>query len=64
MGIATIMKSKEILLVVSGESKRDALNRLVTGDKDINSPASVLKNHPRVTIVADEAAIANLKVHI
>jgi glucosamine-6-phosphate deaminase len=65
MGIATIMKSREILLVVSGESKRDALKRLVTGESNnINFPASVLKSHPRVTIVADEAAIADLKVQI
>lgn len=63
MGISTIMKSKEILLLVSGNSKVDALHRLLTGNVDESFPASVLKNHPYVTIIADKAAIAGLKTH-
>jgi glucosamine-6-phosphate deaminase len=63
MGIATIMKSKEILLLISGEQKKEALNRLLNGNIDKSFPASVLKNHPYVTIIADKAAIAGLKVH-
>ncbi|MCM3726822.1 glucosamine-6-phosphate deaminase [Neobacillus cucumis] len=63
MGIATIMKSREILLLVSGEQKKDALKTLLTGNIDERFPASVLKNHPYVTIIADKAAIAGLKVH-
>ncbi|PFN79153.1 glucosamine-6-phosphate deaminase [Bacillus sp. AFS076308] len=63
MGIATIMKSKEILLLVSGEAKKEALKRLLTENVDEKFPASVLKNHPCVTIIADKAAIAGLKVH-
>lgn len=63
MGISTIMKSKEILLLISGESKSEALHRLITGGVDESFPASVLKNHPCVTIIADEAALAGQKVH-
>jgi glucosamine-6-phosphate deaminase len=63
MGISTIMKSKEILLLISGESKSEALHRLITGKVDESFPASVLKNHPCVTIIADEAALAGQKVH-
>lgn len=63
MGIATIMKSKEIVLLISGEQKKAALNRLLTGNVDESFPASVLKKHPYVTIIADKAAIADLKVH-
>lgn len=62
MGISTIMKSKEILLLVSGEKKREALFRLLNGEISESFPASVLKNHPCVTIIADKAAIADLKV--
>ncbi|MFP5110757.1 glucosamine-6-phosphate deaminase [Bacillaceae bacterium C204] len=63
MGISTIMKSKEILLLVSGEEKREALARLLDGEIIHESfPASVLKNHPCVTIIADKVAIADLKV--
>jgi glucosamine-6-phosphate deaminase len=63
MGIATIMKSKEIVLLISGEQKKEALNRLLSGDVDESFPASVLKKHPYVTIIADKAAIAGLKIH-
>lgn len=57
MGIASIMESKEILLLVSGENKKEALNQLLNGEISENFPASVLKNHPYVTIIADEAAL-------
>jgi len=63
MGISTIMKSKEILLLVSGENKRDAITQLLTQGVNESFPASVLKNHPYVTMIADEAAVAGLKVH-
>ncbi|WP_026695854.1 glucosamine-6-phosphate deaminase [Peribacillus kribbensis] len=63
MGIGSIMKSREILLLISGEQKREALKKLFTGDVDESFPASVLKNHPYVTIIADKAAIGDLKVH-
>lgn len=59
MGISTIMKSKEILLLVSGESKKEALDKLINGPVDESFPASILKNHPRVTIIADKAAVAD-----
>ncbi|MED3622979.1 glucosamine-6-phosphate deaminase [Bacillus thermocopriae] len=63
MGIATIMKSKEILLLVSGESKNDAMHKLWNGEVTESFPASILKNHPYVTIIADQAAVAGLKMH-
>ncbi|MBZ5752620.1 MULTISPECIES: glucosamine-6-phosphate deaminase [Metabacillus] len=62
MGIATIMKSKEILLLISGENKSEALSQLLHGEVNESFPASVLRNHPYVTIIADKAAIAAEKV--
>jgi len=63
MGISTIMKSKEILLLVSGGNKKDALVKLLNSEINESFPASVLKNHPCVTIIADKAAVADLKVY-
>lgn len=60
MGIASIMRSKEILLLVSGDHKHEALAKLVNGEVSEQFPASILKHHPFVTIIADEAAIGNL----
>jgi len=60
MGIASIMESKEIFLLVSGASKAEALARLVNGEVSEQFPASVLKNHQNVTIFADKEASAIL----
>ncbi|UQD53358.1 glucosamine-6-phosphate deaminase [Bacillus methanolicus] len=57
MGIATIMDSKEIILLASGASKAKAIARLVHGEVDEDFPASALKLHKNVTIIADIAAL-------
>ncbi|KSU60297.1 glucosamine-6-phosphate deaminase [[Bacillus] enclensis] len=56
MGIATIMRSKEILLLVSGPNKREAFSRLMHEEVNEQFPVSVLKNHPAVTVMIDQAA--------
>jgi glucosamine-6-phosphate deaminase len=60
MGIATIMKSKEILLLISGESKKEAFRNLMYGEIHEGFPASILRNHPAVTVIADKGAIAGI----
>ncbi|MCA0170709.1 glucosamine-6-phosphate deaminase [Bacillus sp. RAR_GA_16] len=60
MGIATIMKSKEILLLVSGESKNEAMKKLVKSEVDESFPASVLNKHSHVTIIADKKALSGV----
>ncbi|MGM8212541.1 glucosamine-6-phosphate deaminase [Virgibacillus sp. W0430] len=61
MGIETIMESKEIILLASGEKKAEAIARLLNGEVSEAFPASVLHNHANVTIIADEAARSKLK---
>jgi len=58
MGIKTIMESQEIILLASGESKAEAIAKLINGEVSEDFPASILKNHKRVTVIADEAALA------
>ncbi|QED49543.1 glucosamine-6-phosphate deaminase [Cytobacillus dafuensis] len=57
MGIASIMASKEILLLASGEAKAEAIHKLINGAIDESFPASALKRHENVTIIADEEAL-------
>ena len=57
MGIGTIMRSRKILLLVSGEGKADILSRVLSGKVTPAVPASILQFHPNVTIIADEAAL-------
>jgi glucosamine-6-phosphate deaminase len=61
MGIATIMKSKQILLLASGAKKAHVVQTLMDGKIDKNVPASVLKMHPNVTIIADAEALSLVK---
>ncbi|SDM72193.1 glucosamine-6-phosphate deaminase [Bacillus sp. OK048] len=56
MGIASILESKEILLLVSGENKAEALSKLFNGEISEDFPASALKNHHHVTVIADRDA--------
>lgn len=61
MGISSIMKSKEILLLVSGEAKQVAMKKLVEGEISENFPASILNRHDHVTVIADKEALAMVK---
>lgn len=57
MGISGILKSKEILLLASGESKAMAVKELLLGGKNEKFPASALKSHDNVTIIVDNLAL-------
>ena len=57
MGIGEIMAAKKILLVASGENKAEAVKAMLTGPVTPQVPASILRFHPNVVLVADEAAL-------
>jgi glucosamine-6-phosphate deaminase len=61
MGIGTIMRAKKILVVVSGEDKAQALKDTICGPISPKVPGTILRLHPDVTIVADEAAMSLMK---
>lgn len=56
MGLAAIMKSKRILILISGKEKHDALTAMLSGMIDTHIPATMLNMHPDVTVICDEAA--------
>ena len=56
MGIATILESREIVLLAGGARKQDAISRLRSGEISDDFPASALWNHPSVRVLVDEAA--------
>ncbi|HLQ71077.1 MAG TPA: glucosamine-6-phosphate deaminase [Bacillota bacterium] len=61
MGLKSIMESKEIVLLASGVKKADAMAKLIHGDVSEAFPASILRNHPNVTIIADEDALSKVR---
>jgi len=60
MGLASIMKSKHILLEAYGEEKADAVKGMIEGPNTSDLPASVLQDHDNVTVILDEAAASKL----
>ncbi len=60
MGIGDIMRSRKIILIATGESKAEAVKKLVEGEVTPLCPASVLKLHGDVTVFLDKAAASLL----
>ena len=60
MGIASIMKGKQIILMAFGEDKADAIYGMVKGPVTNHLPASALQNHDNVIVIVDDAAAAKL----
>lgn len=61
MGPKSVMAAKNLLLIVSGAAKAQALKQVVEGPVSELVPASVLKLHPSLVIIADKAAAAELQ---
>lgn len=51
MGIGTIMKSKRVLLLASGEDKKEILEKALFGPITPSVPASILQLHNNLTVV-------------
>jgi len=56
MGIGTILDARHVLLLAQGVAKARAIVNAVEGPVTAMCPASALQQHPRVTVVVDEAA--------
>ncbi|HXP97930.1 MAG TPA: glucosamine-6-phosphate deaminase [Telmatospirillum sp.] len=59
-GIGTILQSRRIVLLASGESKAAAIAGAVEGPLTAMLPASALQLHPEVTLFLDPAAASQL----
>ncbi|KUJ64363.1 glucosamine-6-phosphate deaminase [Streptomyces albus subsp. albus] len=61
-GIGTILESRHLVLLATGEGKAEAVARTVEGPVAAVCPASALQLHPHATVVVDEAAASQLKL--
>ncbi len=52
MGIGTIMSAKKIILIASGQDKKEIIHRSIYGAVTPDVPASILQLHPDVTVIA------------
>jgi glucosamine-6-phosphate deaminase len=60
LGMADLLASHEVWLLVTGEHKADILRRSVTGPVGPEVPASYLRGHPNTLVLADAAAASLL----
>jgi len=60
MGIGTILEARQMLMLAFGDAKAEALVKAIEGPITSSVSASALQLHPNVTVLADEAAAANL----
>ena len=58
MGISSILTAKKIILLVFGEHKRFALEKLMEGKVTIDYPVTALINHSDVTVITDIGNVA------
>ncbi|AIQ65254.1 glucosamine-6-phosphate deaminase [Paenibacillus stellifer] len=56
MGIGTILKARQILLLARGAEKAEAIRKAVRGPITTECPASLLQTHPNVVVLLDEEA--------
>src|SRR4051812_1853139 len=60
MSVRQIMKIKELIAVVPGTRKAEAIRACFEGEISPMAPASILRNHPNATVYLDQASAALL----
>ena len=60
MSVRQIMKIKELIAVVPGARKAEAIKSCFNGEINPMVPASILRNHQRATVYLDQASAALL----
>ena len=61
LGLATILDSKNILLMVSGQHKAKIVKQVLEGEISEQVPASILRSHPGLRIYLDKGAASLLQ---
>jgi glucosamine-6-phosphate deaminase len=56
VGVRTLLAARELLMLVTGADKAGALGRMLLAPAGSLFPASLLRIHPRLTVICDAAA--------
>ena len=60
VGLRMLRAAREIILLAEGEAKAEALFEMLEGQAGPQAPASLLRDHPALTVICDAAAAARL----
>jgi glucosamine-6-phosphate deaminase len=62
LGLANFLETHACIVLAFGESKADAVSKMVEGPLSALVPASVLQQHPDVIVIIDEPASSRLQL--
>jgi len=60
MGVGTILKAKEIIVMAWGETKSAIVKRTVEGEMTDSVPSTYLQSHPNTKVILDDASSSDL----
>ena len=63
VGLGSMMRARELLVLATGSGRAAALRAMLVDPPGPASPASLLRAHPRMTVVCDRNAAAELPAH-
>ena len=58
MGMRALKSARQVLVMATGERKREAIEAMIHGPADPAWPCSLLRQHPDLTLILDGAAAA------
>jgi glucosamine-6-phosphate deaminase len=61
VGLRTLLAARELLVLVTGEGKADALRSMLLAPPGSDFPATLLRSHPRLTLICDAPAASALR---
>jgi glucosamine-6-phosphate deaminase len=61
VGLRTLAAARELIVLVTGRSKAAALHGMLEEEPAFRTPASLLRRHPRITVVCDVEAASALR---
>jgi glucosamine-6-phosphate deaminase len=63
VGLGSLFNARELLVTATGSSRAGALQAMLLDPPSPASPASLLRAHPRLTVICDRSAAAELPAH-
>jgi glucosamine-6-phosphate deaminase len=63
VGLGSLLRARELLVTAIGATRADALRAMLLDPPGAASPASLLRMHPRLTVLCDRNAAAALPAH-
>jgi glucosamine-6-phosphate deaminase len=61
VGLRTLLAARELLMLVTGAGKAEALRSMLLAPPGSGFPASLLRTHPRLTVICDAPAAQTLR---